>query len=206
MSNLAKVARRLNARHGAARRLPPLVLPTDAVRLPNPAPAVARLPRGTIVIVRHSDDGARAALARDLLPICRRRGLRLLIAGDWRLALRLGADGLHLPEAMARQARRWRRRPSWLVTAAAHSRPAMRRAAQAGADAVLLSPVFPTASHPGRGALGPVRFAALAVRQPLAVYALGGITEVTAPRLLGTGAVGIAAIGGLSIPAAAATR
>ena len=44
---------------------------------------------------------------------------------------------------------------TWLVSAAAHDEASARRAARAGVDLILLSPVFPTNSHPGRPALGP---------------------------------------------------
>ena len=86
------------------------------------------------------------------------------------------------------------RGPRWL-TAAAHGRAGLVRAARAGARAALLSPVFPTASHPGAPTLGPVRFAGLVRASPLPVYALGGIDARRARRLAGTGACGLAGVG-----------
>ena len=56
-------------------------------------------------------------------------------------------------------------------------------AARARADAVLLSPVFATRSHPGGRALGPLRFLMLARQSPLPVIALGGMTRQRAARL-----------------------
>ena len=116
---------------------------------------------------------------------------------DSRGGRRVGAHGVHLPERAIRRAGavRWQR--DWLITAAAHSPAALRSAASAGADAALLSPVFATASHPDVRALGPRRFAALAHASPLPVYALGGIDSTRARLLQGSGAVGIAGIGGL---------
>ena len=171
-----------------------MLLLTDEVRLPDPLPAAARLPRGTGVILRHYGAPDRAALGVNLAALCRRRGLILLVAGDWRLAAALRADGVHLPE---RPQRRFRARRGWLLTAAAHSAPALVRARRFGAHAALLSPAFPTASHPDRTALGPVRFARLAGAAPLPVYALGGVTAARARRL--RGAVGLAAIGALAV-------
>ena len=81
----------------------------------------------------------------------------------------------------------------------------LRAAASAGADAALLAPVFATASHPDARALGPHRFAALSRQSRLPVYALGGIDRDRAQLLQGTGAVGIAGIGGL-IPQAVPRR
>jgi thiamine-phosphate pyrophosphorylase len=171
---------------------------TDLTRVPDPLAAARRLPRGAAVILRDRDAPARAAMAAALAKIARRRGLCLLVAGDGALAARVGAGGLHLPEAEVSLAPRWRRRrPDWLILAAAHSAAALRRAARARVDAVLLSPAFPTESHPGAPALGPHRFHALATRAGLPVYALGGIDARTVRRLP-PGPVGIAAIGALA--------
>jgi thiamine-phosphate pyrophosphorylase len=178
-------------------RLPCLFLVTDERRLPDPLPAIARLPRGAGVIFRHYGDRERAATGARVARLARARRLVLLVAGDAGLAARLRADGVHLPERLAARARGLHRRRGsrWLVTAAAHSRPALVRAARAGADAALLSPVFATASHPGAPALGILRFAALARRAPLPVIALGGITARARRRLIAAGAAGIAGIG-----------
>ncbi len=195
---LAEVARRLNLGHAP---LPALILMTDERRLADPLPAAARLPRGAAVILRHYAAADRPALVRELAALCRRRGLLLLVAGDLGLARAVGAQGIHLPGHRLRRGpvcRPGARRPGWLVTAAAHSPADFARARRAGADAVLLSPVFQTASHPGMPALGPLRFALWCRAARLPVYALGGIATGCANRLLGSGAVGIAGIGGLS--------
>ena len=194
---LASLARELNST--APLGLPALILLSDRRRLADPVAAARRLPRGAALILRHYDAPDRADLARRLAPICRARGIALLIAGDGTLAAAVGAAGLHLPEARIHAATAWRqRRPSWLITTAAHSLAAVRRADQAGADAALLSPVFATASHPDARPLGPLRFAALVRASRLPVYALGGVNRATAPRLKGSGAVGIAGIAGIA--------
>ena len=173
---------------------------TDRTRLPDPLPAAAALPAGAAVVLRHYDipEPEREDLGRRLAALCRRRGLALLVAGDLRLAIRLGAAGLHLPEHRLAAIPAARRHGLPLVTVAAHGEATLMRAAGLGADAALLSPVFATASHPGTRTLGPVRFARLVHRAKLPVYALGGIDSMTAPRLTGSGAAGLAAIGGLS--------
>jgi thiamine-phosphate pyrophosphorylase len=172
---------------------------TDSRRLPDPLPAVRALPAGSAVIVREIEPKRRAALIRQLRPVCRRKRIRLLVAADEDLARQ--ADGLHLPEEMVRAgARRWRlsRRPGTLVTAAAHSVGAIFRARAVRVDAVLLAPVFATASHPQARPIGAVRFARWVHISPLPTYALGGIDEAGARRLLNSGAAGFAAIGALS--------
>ncbi len=173
----------------------------ESVRLPDPEAAIAALPRGSAVILRDYDATDRPARAASLARLCRRRRLRLLVAGDARLALAVGAQGLHLPEGLVRSGdRRWRlwRKPGLLVTAAAHSPGAIARAQRAGVDAVLLAPVFETASHPGAPALGSLLFAAWTRKTRIPVYALGGMTAARTRRLTGSGAAGIAAIGGFA--------
>ena len=72
-----------------------------------------------------------------------------------------------------------------------------------GADAVLVSPVFPTASHPGGRTLGLLRFARLARASRLPVYALGGISAASQRRLKNlpiAGIAGISAVAGIRLP------
>ncbi|MBY0431898.1 MAG: thiamine phosphate synthase, partial [Rhodospirillales bacterium] len=197
---LADVARRFKP-GGLGRRLGPLLLMTDARRLPDPLPAVAALPPGSGVVLRHYEwpEAERLRLGRILAALCRARRLHLLVAADTGLAAALRADGLHLPEYRLRQgaarARLWRRGRGGVLIAAAHSGLALARGRRAGVDAALLSPVFPTASHPGAPCLGPWRFHALRRRVKLPVYGLGGITPETARIVRLLGAAGIATAG-----------
>ena len=172
---------------------------TDAVRAPDATAAISTLAPGTAVIFRHYDAPGRADLGRRLRALARRRRLFFLVAGDWRLARMLRADGLHLPAGMARRFRHFAPAPfDGLVSAAAHGPGEAWRAARAGADLVLLSPVFPTASHPERSALGPLRLAALAGRLPVPVLALGGVSAANVRRVRLAGAAGVAGIGAVA--------
>lgn len=186
---------------GRRRKLPGLILMTDAARLPDPLAAAARLPPGAAVILRHYDAPDRRPLARRLAALCRARRVLLLVAADAGLAAGVRAAGVHLPEHRIGAAPGLRRRrPDWLITAAVHSAAALTRALRAGVDAALLSPVFATPSHPEARPLGVLRFAGLACRCALPVFALGGIGPRTARRLKGAGAAGIAGISGVTRP------
>jgi thiamine-phosphate pyrophosphorylase len=167
--------------------LPALVLMTDDVRLPDPLAAARALPKGSMVVARSR--GELEPLVRALL----RAHCAVLVAGDPLLAVRLGAHGIHLPQARAGEAAHWRARfPDMLITASAHS---MRALAREHVDAFFLSPVFETVSHPGRAALGAMRANMIARQVRVPVYALGGIDARNAARLSGFN--GIAAIGAL---------
>ncbi len=154
------------------RSLPPLWLFTDAERLPDPLPAIRRLPPGLAgIVLRHDRVTERLALARAVARLCRARRLALSVAGDWRLAASLGA-GLHLrggivPRAASASVPR--------LTGSAHNARQAARCRGAGVCVIFLSPVFATASHPGAAALGPLRWAALARLAGPGAAALGGI-------------------------------
>ncbi len=171
---------------------PTLWLFTDPIRLPDPLAAIAALPPGLSgVVLRDEVSAARAAaIAR----LCRARRIALVVAGAPHLAAALHA-GLHLRRGAhlgcAHLTRGW-------ITASAHGRAELVRARRAGADLVFLSPAFPTVSHPGAPALGPVRWAALARGAGLPVIALGGVRGRRL-RALGRSCAGAAAIGALAI-------
>jgi len=188
-----------------APHIPVLWLFTDAARLADPRAAIAALPPHLCgVLFRHDGVPGRAALARAVARQCRGLGIPLVVAGDARLAAAAGA-GVHLrggrapgvPVPAWRPGTRGRRRGT-LVTSSAHSAAELRCAWTAGADAVFLSPAFPTCSHPGAPAFGAVRWAACAGRLPRggrrAVLALGGVDGASVRRLPrwceGAGAIG----------------
>lgn len=198
--HLAVRAAKGEARPGR-RALPPLLFFTDPERTPEPAAAAARLPRGAGVVMRTYGAAGGGQDAAAVARIARRRGLVLVVAGDPALARRLGAHGIHFPEArLPGRGTVAALRRRFLVTAAAHSASAARRARLAGADAVILSKAFPSASPSPGAPLGPVRFAARVRQAGLPVYALGGITARTARRLGASGAAGLAAVEAIAAP------
>lgn len=181
--------------------LPPLLFFTDPQRTPDVASVIAQLPRGSAVVFRAFGRADQLAQAPGLAALARRRGVAFLVGADIALAMALRANGVHLPERLAARARQARRlRPGWIVTVAAHSLPALHAARRVGADAAVLSPVFASGSPSAGAPMGPVRFAARVRGAGLPVYGLGGINAKTARRLLGSGAIGLAAVDGLASP------
>ena len=183
--------------------LPRLWLVTDEWRLPDPLPAIARLPVGGGVILRHHGWPGRRSLAVAVARLCRRKRLVLLVANDWRLAAAIGAAGVHLAEGVSRAGRTapcrlWCRQRRALLSVAAHSIRAVHAASSLNADQCLLSQAFASASHPGATPLGAVRFAMLARRSPLPIIALGGLNRRSFRRLAPGCAHGWAAIDGLT--------
>ena len=195
MAATAATLGRRARRRKAASHLPHLWFLTDPQRTPDPAAIIQTLPAGSAVIFRTFGDPDAETTARSLRRLTHRLGLRLLIAADWRLAVRVGACGVHLPQRMIRLAPRLRRlRPAWLITGAAHDAGAILAGRRAGVDALIVSAVFPSRSPSAKRALGVVRFVAMTRAAGVPVIALGGVGDRTAARLRNSGAAGLAGI------------
>ena len=134
---------------------------------------IARLPRGSGVVFRHYHlpEAERRQRFKAVRRLCRARGHVLILAGPPALARAWRADGSYGAPCPGR------------TIATAHDLAEIALANRLGAAAVMLSPVFPTRSHPGAATLGPLRFWALAARVAVPVIALGGMTPRTARRL-----------------------
>lgn len=175
--------------------MPALLFFTDPERTPDPEAVAWDLPPGAAIVFRPFGAADAEAQGERLADIAWTRGLQLLVGADAGLAERIGADGVHLPERLAADAGRLKaRHPGWIVTTAAHSLTAARRAMNSGADAAVVSAIFPSRSPSAGAPMGPVRLAALAKAAGGPVYALGGVNTRTAARLCGAGIVGLAAV------------
>ncbi len=128
-------------------------------------------------------------LAQVVAARCQAYGAILMINGDADLAVRLGA-GLHLNSSQLMQCRQ---RPDFeWVGASCHDPAELQRAAELELDFVLLSPILPTASHPGAAHLGWDTLAQWLRDYPLPVFALGGLTRANLDLARGLGAHGVA--------------
>ena len=192
---LERTARLLNGRARGGKPLPALLVFTDPARTPDPEALARRLPRGAALVWRPFGAAGAVEAGLRLAKIARDRRLVLLVGADAALARAVGAGGVHLPERLAHRAGAIARaHPRWIVTAAAHSARALVRGHRSGAQAAVLSVAFESRSASAGRPLGPVRLAALARHAPLPVYALGGINNKTARRLVDAGLVGLAAV------------
>lgn len=140
-----------------------------------------------------------AQLAEKFAGLMDSHDARWLLNGSADDALAVGADGVHLD---SRQLAAIDSRPlpeDLLAAASCHNRKELVRAGRAGLDFVTLSPVRPTASHPGATTLGWRGLEDLCRQSPLPVYALGGMQpddNEAASRHGAYGVAGIRAFGG----------
>ncbi len=179
-----------NAVRPAARTIPRCWLMADARLGDTLVAAVLRLPPRSAVVVRpYAMTAAQRSgvSVRAIRRAARARRHLLLIGGRGPVA---GYDGRHLGgggPALARGA------PWWSLPV--HDARDALRARRIGAGAVLVSPLFPTRSHPGARTLGLAGFARLAARAAVPAVALGGLDAARFVAARRHGAAGWAAIG-----------
>ena len=143
--------------------------------------ALRRLPRGSGFIYRHYHlgDPERWERFRALRRVAKECDHTVILADSALTATEWGADGIYgAPRTL------WPTRSGLRHLATAHNLREIGLANRLGADAVLLSPVFATRSHPGGEVLGPARFRLLAQHSLAPVIALGGMDAEKA-RVLG---------------------
>jgi 8-oxo-dGTP diphosphatase len=135
-----------------------------------------------------------AQLAQQVVSLCHHHRARVLLNADAELVEQTGADGLHLN---SQRLARYQTRPlpeHLLLTASCHDQQQLQQAREIGVDAAVVSPVQPTASHPGAKALGWAQFAEWVEHCAFPVYALGGMTAGDIATAQQHGGQGIAAI------------
>ena len=142
--------------------------------------SLASLPRQSGFIYRHYHLPGPARWERfcKLRHAARGFGHTVILSDSAITAKEWGADGIYgSPRSL------WPRRDGLLHLATAHDMQELGLANRLGADAVLVSPVFATNSHPGSETLGPARFRLLARHSLAPVIALGGMTTGRARSL-----------------------
>nr|WP_225899766.1 thiamine phosphate synthase [Croceicoccus gelatinilyticus] len=150
-----------------------------------------RLPMGSGFVFRHYhlDAAARRKRFEQVKRVARRRGHTVALADTPAKARRWGADAVYgAPAAVAGG-------HGLLRIATVHSLRELGEAHRAEADLAMISPVYPTRSHPGAGVLGVVRARLLAQHALVPAVMLGGMD---AYRALQVEPHGWAAIDGLA--------
>tara|TARA_B100001123_G_C14992603_1_gene900191 strand:+ start:50 stop:685 length:636 start_codon:yes stop_codon:yes gene_type:complete len=159
-----------------------------------------KIPRNSAFLLRSYKSKERKKIAKQLLKFCKIRRLKLLISSDIKLADNINADGVHFPEYMVKKNNKinWKYtnqlklKKKWITTVAAHNINTIKLAKNFNIDAALLSPVFPSKSHPMGKILGVKKFTKIVKQANLPIYALGGINIKNVKSLLETDIIGYA--------------
>jgi thiamine-phosphate pyrophosphorylase len=133
------------------------------------------------------------SLARSIRPLLRR--CRLIVNGLLEVALRAGADGVHLQNVSVPVSAVRRRYPSLIVGYSAHSPEELRSSDNEGASYFFISPVFPPRSKDSPlPAIGTTRLAEWIRGVIIPVIGLGGVSVENVTSLQTAGCVGAAGI------------
>ena len=148
---------------------------------------------------KSGDVARRHEQASELVALCRRFGVPLIVNDDLRLADLAGADGVHLgrDDGGIREARIILGRDKFVGASCYQSLDLALAAQAAGADYVAFGSFFASPTKPAaqRAGLDLLRDAAPVIQVPL--VAIGGITLANAPQLLDAGADSLAVLSAL---------
>ena len=158
-----------------------------------------KIPKKSAFLLRSYETKKRKKIAKQLLKFCKMKKIKLLIGSDIKLAEDIKADGIHFPEYMIKKNKiNWidiknvKSKKRWIITTSVHSIQSLKKAEGLDIDAVLLSPVFPSKSHPNSKSLGLNKFSKIVKKTKLPIYALGGINIKNVKSLTETDIIGYA--------------
>jgi len=161
--------------------------------------AAALASTGSVVALHARDRTATGekltATARRFLSLARPPEAAVFVNGRPDIAAALGAQGVQLgtgdllPGDTRLVVGSW----SGWIGSSVHSTEEARAALEAGADFLMVGPIYSTATHPGRPAAGP-RLVSEVASLGRPVIAIGGVTPERSQQLREAGAYGIAAI------------
>jgi thiamine-phosphate pyrophosphorylase len=182
-----------------ARRLSVLLITEAEGKVEDALGIAGRALQGGVngIMVRRPRATAREVfeMTRRLRPATRRLGCLLVVNDRVDVALAAEADGVHLgarsiPVAAARRILG----PEKLIGCSVHNLDEAGQAEEAGANYLLLGPLFPTGSHPERSPLGLRAYREAVLRAEIPVLGLGGINRVNVHKVAEAGGPGVAAI------------
>lgn len=151
----------------------------------------------TLVQLREKDLDADAFLreAVEVRALCHRHGVPLIVNDNVDVALRSGADGVHvgIEDAPVAEIRR-RAGADFIIGATAKTVEQARRAQQAGADYLGVGAVFPSPTKRNAIRITSAQLREICVSVSIPAVAIGGISLENARELRGCGARGIAVV------------
>ena len=133
--------------------------------------------------------------AQELLPLCHRHGVPLIINDRVQVALDTGADGVHLgQEDMSPREARAILGPDAIIGVSARTVESAQRAEQEGADYLGVGAVFSTSTKTDAQNISPETLRQVCQAVHIPVVAIGGIGPDNILELLGCGIQGVAVV------------
>ena len=142
--------------------------------------------------ISHSD---LVAKAKELLPICRKYGVPLIINDDYTAALESGADGVHVGIEDTKVEEIRKNVPTHFIIGATATTVEQAQSAQKqGADYLGVGAVFPSPTKTNAVRITGEQLQEIVRSVKLPCVGIGGITYENADELKGTGIKGIAVV------------
>ena len=160
--------------------LPELFFFTDRKKFSDIFAVIKSLPNHhTAIIIREYDLSRfeRMKFARKIIKIAKEKSLLVLIGKDLKMALELNADGVHYSD----HDKNWKKysalkiKKGFIFTCSIHFSRSLKKAQNAGFNAIFYSPIFPTKTHASQKPVGVKSLAKIALKSKIPLYALGGI-------------------------------
>ena len=164
------------------------------VRPENVAASTEALLRGGVRVLQLRAKGLPMEevlqLARVMLPLCRAHGALFVLNDYPEAAVKLGAPAVHVGQDVGPLADIRRLVGSEMIIGrSTHSVEQAAAAHAEGADYIGFGPLFPTATKPGRPAVGLQHIpTVLALAGSMPVFCIGGVNADTLPQVLAAGA------------------
>lgn len=147
---------------------------------------------------KHLDPAAFLAEAERFTALCRRRGAVSIINDRVDVALKSGADGVHIgQEDLAAGDARRILGPEKIIGVSAHSVEEALRAQAAGADYLGVGAAFATGTKADARPISRETIRAITAAVDIPVVAIGGVNRQNLPQLAGTGVSGAAIVSGI---------
>lgn len=147
---------------------------------------------------KHLSGKALLDKAARLGSLCRAAGVLFLLDDDYRAALEIGADGVHVgaQDTPVAEIRRYAGK-NFIIGATAKTTEQALFAQAQGADYLGVGAVFPSSTKPGAIRITPAQLRDICLSVEIPAVAIGGITPENASSLQGCGAAGLAVSAGL---------
>lgn len=154
------------------------------------------------------DDVTLFKLTKPISDLCQTHNAHLFINTNTKIAVEVGAAGVHLPDIDKSVAEVIAESDSDIfIGCSIHGVDAAKKREIQGADFITYSPIYPTVNKPQYGpAVGIKNLEKLVKQVNLPVFALGGITPARVGECLGARASGVAVMSGVMSPIDAAQR
>ena len=147
---------------------------------------------------KHISDSQMLELALSLLPLCRRQGVPFVINDNVKVALKSGADGVHIgQDDMALKEARRQLGDDKIIGVSAHTVDEAVAAEKGGADYLGVGAVFGTSTKADAGRISFKTLSEIVKAVSIPVVAIGGINAANILQLKGSGICGAAVVSAL---------